>query len=286
MGKPSPGLLKIEHLPSTVFFHSWPLAHPPGYSLVSLPALAHLEAQQSYARCWPTELNPSQLEIWQRKDRIVLFLYTKYRFLSLLPSFARFVITYLPFSGYPGSVKGERGQQECPQSTFQAGGQENGAVVPNTEWYSEQFSLSIADYVPRRNISSTCYNCCIFLEKLESTGCVSSKKKKKICRGQCGWLSAEHFFHLSPCNSGEFARVHTERGGLTSQRINTRKQIVLYKCADKWCNYNQEWARFLFSVCGLQLLCMALILPMLQQEHSSEWRNGNTCTAQDISCRE
>lgn len=30
-----------------------------------------------------------------------------------------------------------------------------------------------------------------------------------------------------------FARFHTERGGLMSQRIRMRKQIVLYKSTDK-----------------------------------------------------
>lgn len=48
----------------------------------------------------------------------------------------------LSCSGYPGSVKRERGQQACPQlrpMLFQAGSQENGVVVPNTVWYSVIF---------------------------------------------------------------------------------------------------------------------------------------------------
>lgn len=114
MGKTSPALLRYRAHLALLLFHSWPVTHPPGYSPVSLSALAHLEAWQSYAPCWPRELNPGQLEIQQRKDRTVLFLYTRYRFLSWLPSLVCFVITYLSFSGYPGSVKGERGQQECP----------------------------------------------------------------------------------------------------------------------------------------------------------------------------
>lgn len=75
------------------------------------------------------------------KDRIILHI--NQRFLSLLSSsvsFVNYVIAYLPCSGYPGSVTEERGQPECPQfraMLFQACGQENEVVVPNTRWHSE-----------------------------------------------------------------------------------------------------------------------------------------------------
>lgn len=42
---------------------------------------------------------------------------------------------------------------------------------------------------------------------------------------------------------------------------------------------------FFFLVCGLQLFCMAPILPMLQHAHPSEWRDYNACTAWDTSSR-
>lgn len=93
------------------------LTHPPGYSPVSLSALAHLEAWQNYAPYWPRELNRSQVETWQRKDRTVMFLHTRYKFLSLLPSFACFVFPHLPFSGYPGSVKGESAEDTARVSS-------------------------------------------------------------------------------------------------------------------------------------------------------------------------
>lgn len=284
MRKTSPGLLRVQSSPRILlFFHSWPLIHQV-IPLYHFQHLLILEALQSYALCWPREINLGQLEMQQRKGRIVLFLHTRYRFLSLLPSFACSVFTHSPFSGHPGSVKGEGGQQEHPQSTFQAGGQEGGAVVPNTLWDSEIVPFHCWLCTKQEHLRYQLH----FLLKIIITWVFfffKIRAKKNLQRPV--WMTFCRTFR-SPFSlkSGGFARVHTERGGLTSQRINTRKQIVLYKSADKWCNYNQEWARFLFLVCGLQLLCVAPILPMLQQAHPSEWRNGNTCTAQESSCRE
>lgn len=112
---------------------------------------------------------------------------------------------------------------------------------------------------------------------------------------------ADDFLQSIPCTMdsktvGEallrFARFHIERGGLMSQRIHMRKQIVLYKCTDKWSNYNKEWVHFLFLlVCGLQLfcvywscLCYNTIIQEIKQACISKPKECTTYNVWDTPC--
>lgn len=153
----SPGLLRVQSSPMIVFFthdhlltHQVILLYHSQHLLIwRQDKVIHVAGQKS--------LTPDNWKYGRGKIELSCSFTLGTGFYHCLPALhALCSLTFLSLV-ILAQKKGKEESKSVLTSPSTQVARRIGAVVPNTSWYSEQFSLSIADCVPRRNISSTSY---------------------------------------------------------------------------------------------------------------------------------